>query len=117
MLGYVYYKTHNIFAVMIIHALNNTYSTIMYYLFEGAGADEFSFCDFLGVPLVVVIMIAMFFASAMVMRRFSFMCPQPLFIEKKMVEEPCLENECLPSKSKDGQEQANDGCESNNVEI
>ena len=93
MLGFVYYKTNNIFSVMIIHIIQNTFATVMALSMERMGYEDEHIYDTIGVPAVVVLCVV--FASGCVyfLKRLCSQFPQPQFVESVESVEPVTE-EC-----------------------
>lgn len=87
MLGFVYYKTNNVFAVMIIHAIQNTFATVMTLSLEGAVGEDGHLYDLIGIPAVVLLLIVFAFGSFYFLRRVASQFPQPQFVENEVNEE------------------------------
>ncbi len=87
MLGFVYYKTNNVFAVMIIHAIQNTFATVMTLSLEGAVGEDGHLYDLIGIPAVVLLLIVFASGSFYFLRRVASQFPQPQFVENEVNEE------------------------------
>jgi membrane protease YdiL (CAAX protease family) len=93
MLGFVYYKTNNIFSVMIIHIIQNTFATVMALSMERMGYEDEQIHDTIGVPAVVVLLIVFASGSVYFLKRLCSQFPQPQFVESVESVEPVTE-EC-----------------------
>ena len=94
MLGYIYYKTNNVFATMIIHAIQNTYSTFIKLILERFEYTPDDSYDGVVVKLFSVsLMIFSATISILIMKRFCSKYPQPQFVENDEPDEPVME-EC-----------------------
>ena len=94
MLGFVYYKTNNVFATIIIHAIHNSWVTFLGLIMEGLEYTPDSSYDDLVVKLISVsLMVAFASASILIMKRFISRYPQPQFVENEEPDEPVME-EC-----------------------
>ena len=94
MLGFVYYKTNNVFATIIIHAIHNSWVTFLGLIMEGLEYTPDSSYDGLVVKLISVsLMVAFASASILIMKRFISRYPQPQFVENEEPDEPVME-EC-----------------------
>lgn len=94
MLGFVYYKTNNVFATIIIHAIHNSWVTFLGLIMEGLEYTPDSSDKGLVVKLISVsLMVAFASASILIMKRFISRYPQPQFVENDEPDEPVME-EC-----------------------
>ena len=89
MLGYIYYKTNNIFIVMIIHIVNNILVAVLFGIFFQKLNAPNAVCISISVVFMIVLTIAGFF----VMKRFCSKYPQPQFVENDEPDEQVME-EC-----------------------
>jgi hypothetical protein len=92
MLGFVYYKTNNVFATIIIHAIHNSWVTFLGLIMEGLEYTPDSSDKGLVVKLISVsLMVAFASASILIMKRFISRYPQPQFVENEEPDEPVME--------------------------
>ena len=97
MLGFIYYKTNNIFATMIIHSIQNTLATII--AFTSETTDDFqnvqdcSSDDSIGMFVLFLVVLVFASASILIMKRFCSKFPQPQFVKSVESDEPVME-EC-----------------------
>ena len=92
MLGYIYYKTNNVFATMIIHAIQNTYSTFIKLILERFEYTPDDSYDGVVVKLFSVsLMIFSATISILIMKRFCSQYPQPQFVENDEPSEQVME--------------------------
>ena len=92
-LGLVYYKTNNIFSVMIIHIIQNTFATVMTLSLESIGYEDKHLHELIGLPTVVVLLIVFASGSIYLLKRLCSQFPQPQFVENVESDEPVVE-EC-----------------------
>ena len=92
-LGLVYYKTNNIFSVMIIHIIQNTFATVMTLSMERIGYEDKHLYDLIGLPTVVVLLIVFASGSIYLLKRLCSQFPQPQFVENVEADEQVME-EC-----------------------
>ena len=91
MLGFVYYKTKNVFAVMIIHAIQNTFGTVVSLTMERMGYEDGHIYDLIGIPAVVLIFVVFASASIYLLKRLCAQFPQPQFAENEEPDEQVME--------------------------
>ena len=92
MLGFVYYKTNNVFATIIIHAIHNSWVTFLGLIMEGLEYTPDSSDKGLVVKLISVsLMVAFASVSILIMKRFISRYPQPQFVENEEPDEPVME--------------------------
>ena len=92
-LGLVYYKTNNIFSVMIIHIIQNTFATVMTLSMERICYEDKHLYDLIGLPTVVVLLIVFASGSIYLLKRLCSQFPQPQFVENVEADEQVME-EC-----------------------
>ena len=91
MLGFVYYKTKNVFAVMIIHAIQNTFGTVVSLTMERMGYEDGHIYDLIGIPAVVMIFVVFASGSIYLLKRLCSQFPQPQFVENDEPSEQVME--------------------------
>ena len=91
MLGFVYYKTKNVFAVMIIHAIQNTFGTVVSLTMERMGYEDGHIYDLIGIPAVVLLFVVFASGSIYLLKRLCAQFPQPQFVENDEPDEQGVE--------------------------
>ncbi len=91
MLGFVYYKTKNVFAVMIIHAIQNTFGTVVSLTMERMGYEDGHIHDLIGIPAVVLLFVVFASGSIYLLKRLCSQFPQPQFVKNEEPGEQVME--------------------------